>query len=336
MKTHGLRICLFGLESPFLDNGSFLVRRQKAPLRVVFFPLGGIVDKANWLLRQFVLNTVTVVALKMTLTTWAYVPLSNKSIALASWFIFFLKLLNTSLICGLSREVQVTLEWYVWEKQGIRRSQIFLFIHDHDLSSKMWSNIFSITPKKDINQISKNYQIISRSRSKPQIYIMLYYIIYYIYPERFSSFSNIYIYIYIYIYVMFRTYWKNGRWHCQRGSSKDRALINIIQEWLKSYPGWTRGIIGCVIFCYKTDFNPDKFHCYIMWTISFPGHSTLELLWTSLGITCSLFIYLFFCRPHLGWEILTFLVHVCVCGLKMIENFDHDHMKRFNLVLRSF
>ena len=35
----------------------------------------------------------------------------------------------------------------------------------------------------------------------------------------------------------------------QRGSSKGRVLINIIQEWLKSYAGWTRGIIGCAIFC---------------------------------------------------------------------------------------
>ena len=32
----------------------------------------------------------------------------------------------------------------------------------------------------------------------------------------------------------------------QRGSSNYRVLINIIQEWLKSYPGWTRGIIDLV------------------------------------------------------------------------------------------
>ena len=81
--------------------------------------------------------------------------------------------------------------------QGIRRSRIFLFINDHDLISKMWSNSFSITPQKNINQISKNYQIISRSRLHKYIYIICYIILYiiYIYIYTLTGFLLFLIYI---------------------------------------------------------------------------------------------------------------------------------------------
>ena len=49
------------------------------------------------------------------------------------------------------------------------------------------------------------------------------------------------------------------------------------------------------------------------------------------------YLLFIFCHPHSGWEILTFLVlllgwyfgdFIFVCVIwKMIENFDHDHIK---------
>ena len=50
-----------------------------------------------------------------------------------------------------------------------------------------------------------------------------------------------------FLFVLLACFWYMHS--MQRGLSKDIALIYVTREWLKSYPGWTRGIIGCVIFC---------------------------------------------------------------------------------------
>ena len=91
---------------------------------------------------------------------------------------------------------------------------------------------------------------------------MLYYIIYYIYPDRFSYFSN--------IYVMFSTYGKNGRWHY-------------------------------LLFIYFFIFL--FFFFFALHAYSRQGNSNFLVV---LSARC---------------------IYTCVIW-KMIENFDHDHIRK--------